>query len=194
MSSNLITRPLKNRTLHTMLIKKYKILKSKSTLLNLNKIVKKSSFFCFAQIKQLNHNEWLFLKQLVYPLGLNILVCKNTFLKRKNVLLNSNKNLWNSLSYGNVVIIYCFKNITSFSTKKFFSLDFLQKRMIISPLIFYFLGRFLFFKDFLENSNNLKNESFSNFIYILEQCSLSIPNKLILANKCLLSCLETKKL
>lgn len=175
-----------------MLIKKYKILKSKSTLSNLNTVLKKSSFCCFIQIKQLNHSEWLSLKQLIYPLGLSILVCNNTLIKRKNVLLNLHKNLWDSLSHGNSAIIYSTKNLTFFSVKKFFSLDLLSKKMTLSPLIFYFLGRFLFFKDFMEKSKNPRNEAFFNFIHILEQSSLNIPNKLILVNKCLLSCLETK--
>lgn len=193
MSSNLIARPL-IKLLYIMSIKKYKTLKSISTLFNLNKVLKKSSFFCFVQIKHLNHNEWLILKQMTYPLNLKILVCKNTFLKSRNVLLNLPKNLLNSLNYGNLFILYSYNYSNVFSINKFFVTDLIFKKINMFPLIFYLLGRFFYLKDFIEMSRTSRTDAFSNLIFILEHHNYSALNKLTFANKYFLSNLPTKKI
>ena len=168
-----------------MLIKKYKTLKSISTILNLNNIFKSSSFFCFIQIKHLNHNEWFALKQLIRPLNLNIFVCKNAFLESKSTLFNLPEYLWNNLNNGNLAILYSNKSSISFVTNAFFTTNPLLKKVKMFPLLFYFLGKFLFLRDFLNISKLSKNEVFYNFIHILQYANYDIVNKLTSCNKLL---------
>ena len=166
-----------------MLIKKYKTLKSISTILNLNDIFKNSSFFCFIQVKHLNHNDWFVLKQLIRSLDLNIFVCKNAFLELRSTLFNLPKCLWNNLNNGNLVILYSNKRSTSLTIDKFFAADQFLKKIKMFPLIFYFLGKFLFLKDFLKISKLSKNEVFHGLVSILQYCNYNIANKLIYCNK-----------
>ncbi len=175
-----------------MLIKKYKTLKSISTILNLNNIIKNSSFFCFVQVKHFNHNEWSTLKQMIYPSGLNIFVCKNAFIDSKNVFPNLPKNLWNSLNQGNLIILY--SNNGSVLTNKFFVADLFLKKVKMSPLIFYFLNRFFTPKIFFNICETSKHEVFYNLICILQHCSYNISNTLTLSNKVLLCYLNSKRL
>lgn len=184
--------PTHTISLKPMLIKKYKTLKSISTILNLNNIIKNSSFFCFVQVKHLNHNEWSALKQIIYPSGLNIFVCKNAFLSSKNVLLNLPKYLWNSLNQGNLIILYS-KN-GSVLTNKFFVADLFLKKIKMSPLIFYFLNRFFSPKNFFNICETSKYEVFFNLIRVLQHHSYDISNTLTLANKALLYNLNSNRL
>lgn len=177
-----------------MLIKKYKTLKSISTLSNLSIIIKNSSFFCIVQVKHLNHNEWSELKKIIYPLGLNIFVCKNTFLKSKNAILNLPKHLMNNLSHGKSAILYSTRNLFSSLTNSFFATDLFLRKVKMSPLIFYFLGRFLLPKDFFNVYKTSKHDAFCNLISILQYHSYDIPNKLTSANKLLLINLNHKRL
>jgi hypothetical protein len=175
-----------------MLIKKYKTLKSTSTILNLNNVIKSSSFFCLVQIKHLNHNECLVLKQITCPRGLNIFVCKNALLASKNVLLNLPKHLWNSLNQGNLIILYSTDNLAL--TNKFFVADLFLKKIKMSPLIFYFLNRFFFPKKFFSVCEAFKHEIFYNLICVLEYRSHDISNKLISGRRFLFHSLNTKRL
>ena len=177
-----------------MLIKKYKTLKSISTLSNLDIIIKNSSFFCIVQVKHLNHNEWFELKKIIYPLGLNIFVCKNTFLKSKNAILNLPKHLMNNLSHGKSAILYSTRNLFSPLTNSFFATDLFLRKVKMSPLIFYFLGRFLLPKDFFNVYKTSKHDAFCNLISILQYHSYDILNKLTSANKLLLINLNHKRL
>ena len=175
-----------------MSIKKYKTLKSISTILNLNNIFKSSPFLCFIQVKHLNHSNWLVLKQLIRPLNLNIFISKNAFLQSRSVLSNLPKYLWDNLNNGNLVILYSNKSSTSSIINRLFATDQFLKKIKIFPLIFYFLGKFLFFRDFLKISKFSKNEAFYNLIYILQHGNYYIANKLILCNKLFLCNLNFK--
>ncbi len=177
-----------------MSIKKYKTLKSISTLFNLNKVLKNSSFFCFVQIKHLNHNEWLILKQMTYSLNLKILVCKNTFLRSRNILLNLPKKLLNSLNHGNLFILYSYNYANVFALNKIFNAELSLKKINIFPLIFYYLDRFFYLQDFLEISRISRIDAFSKLISILEYHNYSALNKLVYSNKYLLFNLPTKKI
>ena len=179
-------------SLKLMLIKKYKTLKSISTVLNLYNIIKISSFFCFVQVKHLNHSEWSILKRIIYPYGLKIFVCKNAFLHSKNVLLNLPKHLWNSLNQGNLIILY--SNNGSVLTNKFFTADLPLKKIKMSPLVFYFLNRFFSPKTFFNICGISKNEVFYHLISILQHRSYDIFKSLTLANKILLYNLNSKRL
>jgi hypothetical protein len=174
-----------------MLIKKYKTLKSISTILNLNNIIKNSSFFCFVQVKHLNHNEWLVLKQIICPLGLNIFICKNAFLYSRSLLLSLSKHLWNNLNQGNLIILY--SNSDSLLTNKFFVTDLLLKKIKMSPLIFYFLDRFFFPKDFFNICKTSKYDVYYNLICVLQYRNYDFSNKLTLVNKLLLHNLNSKR-
>jgi ribosomal protein L10 len=180
--------------LYGMSIKKYKTLKSISTLFNLNKVLKNSSFFCFVQIKHLNHNEWLILKQMTYSLNLKILVCKNTFLRSRNILLNLPKKLLNSLNHGNLFILYSYNYANVFALNKIFNAELSLKKINIFPLIFYYLDRFFYLQDFLEISRISRIDAFSKLISILEHHNYSALNKLVYSNKYLLFNLPTKKI
>ena len=175
-----------------MLIKKYKTLKSISTILNLNDIFKNSSFFCFIQVKHLNHNDWFVLKQLIRSLDLNIFVCKNAFLELRSTLFNLPKCLWNNLNNGNLVILYSNKRSTSLTIDKFFAADQFLKKIKMFPLIFYLLGKFLFLKDFSKISKFSKNEVFHGLVSILQHGNYDIANKLIFCNKLFLRNLNRK--
>ena len=177
-----------------MLIKKYKALKSISTFSNLNNIIKRSSFFCVVQVKHLNHNEWLVLKQITHSLDLNIFICKNTFLKSKNNLLNLPKHLGNNLCYGNLIILYS-NNKSFFSlTNRFFVADLLLTKIRICPLIFYSLNRFFFPKDFFNTYKTSKEDAFNKLISILQLHNYNIFNKLTLPNKLLLINLNSRRI
>jgi hypothetical protein len=175
-----------------MSIKKYKTLKSISTILNLNDIFKSSPFFCFIQVKHLNHSNWLVLKQLIRPLNLNIFISKNALLQSRSVLSNLPKYLWDNLNNGNLAILYSNKSSTSSIINRLFTTDQFLKKIKIFPLIFYFLGKFLFFRDFLRISKFSKNEAFYNLIYTLQHGNYYIANKLILCNKLFLCNLNFK--
>jgi hypothetical protein len=177
-----------------MLIKKYKTLKSISTLSKLNNIIKDSSFLCFVQVKHLNHNEWLILKQIIHPFGLNVFVCKNTFLKSKNILFNLTKLFGCNLSHGNLVILYSSCKLTYTLSDKFFTVDLFLKKIKMSPLIFYFLNRFLFSKHFFNLCKTSKQQAFYNLISILEYHNYNILTNLISTNKLLLTNLNSIRL
>lgn len=178
--------------LKLMVTKKYKTLKSISTILNLNNIIKLSSFLCFVQVKHLNHSEWFVLKQIIYQSDLNIFACKNSFLGLKSLLPGISKYLWSNLNQGNLIILY--SNNYSVLTNKFFVADLALKKMKMSPLIFYFFDRFFFSKDFFKIYKSLKCDVFYNLIYILQYCSYDISNKLTLVNKVLFYNLNSKLL
>lgn len=176
-----------------MLIKKYKAVKSTSISLILNRIIKNSSFFCFLQTKQLNHSEWLMLKRAIYPIGLNIFVCKNAFLNLRNVLPNLPNNIRYNLKQGNLIILYSENNTSFPAIYEFFSSDLLLKKMKISPLIFYFLSRFLLPKNFIQVCKASKYDAFCRLIYILKYRNYDMVNRLSLANRILLSTLSSKQ-
>ena len=175
-----------------MLIKKYKTLKSVSTILSLNNIVTNSSFFCFVQIKHLDNNEWLVLKQLLFPFSLNIFICKNAFLKSRNVLFNLPKYSWDNLSRGNLVILYSNNYSISLSSRQFFTSNLFLKKIKMFPLIFYYLKRFFLPEDFFKLLKFSKYENFYRLIYILQCHNYGILNKLVFANKLFLCNLNYK--
>ena len=176
-----------------MLIKKYKTLKSISTILNLNNIIKNSSFSCFVQVKHLNHDEWLVLKQLIRPLDLNIFVCKSAFLESRNVLFNLPKHIWHNLNKGNLVILYSTSSVSTLKNT-FFAVDLLLKKIKMSPLIFYFFNRFFSPKDFFKISKISKSEACYNLISILQYRNYGISNKLVFVNRLFLYNLNPKRL
>lgn len=176
-----------------MLIKKYKTVKSISISSNLNNIIRNSSFFCLVQVKYLNHNEWLVLRQVARSFNLSIFVCKNNSLKSKNILLNLPNHLKNSLCYGNLIMLYSNSKLFSSLINRFFVAELLLKKIRICPLIFYSLNRFFFPKHFLNIYKTSKDKAFNNLIYILQFHSYNILNKLTLPNKLLLTNLNSKR-
>lgn len=182
------------KILYSMTIKKYKTLKSTSTILNLKNIAA-NSFFSLIQIKHLNHNEWLVLKQTIHPLGLNIFVCKNGFLNSKNSLFKLPKHIWDNLNQGNLAILYSKNTSISFLSSEFLLTDLFLKKIKASPLIFYVLNRFFFPKDFLSKVCKItKSQAFYGLICILQCHSYQIVDKLTLVNKLLLHSLNSKQL
>lgn len=166
-----------------MLIKKYKTLKSVFTLFHLNSILRNSFFFCLLQTKHLNHNEWVILKQYIHPLNLRIFTCKNTFLRSNNMVTEVYKPLWSNLNSGYLMVLYSYDNLNPSSINKLFSTELLLKNIKLSPLIFYFLNRFFFTKEFAYVSKMSIDKSFSNLICLLRYRNYLILNKLLLGNK-----------
>lgn len=164
-----------------MTAKKYKTLKTVSTLTNLNNIFKNSLFFCFIDAKCFNNKELISLKQSFFSLGLKMFIVNNVFLKFFNnaFKLYVHRCLWTSLKYGNLVVFYCDNVFSIPSIVRFFDSDVFFKKLRLSTLIFYFEKRFLYAKDFLNTLKTSKDEALKKLLCLLVVFSSALTNKLI---------------
>ena len=169
-----------------MTIKKYKKLKSLSTSLHLQGIIKNSYFFCLLQTKHLNHKERLLLKQASSVIGLNMFICKNSLLKLKNILFNLPNGTLYNLKHGNLIILYC-KNFVDFiPIYEFFNSKLLLKNIKVFPVVFYYLNRFISYKCFKNIGRISRRDSFCYLINVLRYSSYNVLDKITLPGRLLL--------
>jgi len=174
-----------------MMSKKYKILKSISTLCGLKNIFRNSTFFCFIEMRTLNSKELIILKQFFCSIGLRMYTSNNVLLK---LIYSSNdlkKHLLNDLNYGNLVIFY-FKNDLGLPLISS-NVDLLLKNTTFLPLFFYFEKRFFYGKDFLNALKTSKIEAHKQLVNVLQYCSSNLQNKLALSISQFLFILNIKK-
>ena len=173
--------------------KKYKILKANSNLLNIADIFKNNSFLAFFQIKHLNFKDLIDLKKTIYSLNLKTFVCKNTYLKKKISFLNLPKDFVCSITQGNLIIIYSQTKLSVLNNNKAFLLAFLQNKLKLIPLFFYFCNKFLFANNFVNLLKSSEKDMFIQLISFLEMNNKNILNNLVLPSKMLINSLNYKK-
>ena len=195
MSSNLIIRRIPRKKIHTMLTsnKKYKILKSNSSLLNLTHIFKNNSFLAFFQIKHLNFKDLIELKKIICLLNLKTFMCKNTYLKKKISLLHIPANFNSSITQGNLLIIYSFNKFSDFDFNKVSLLNFFQNKLKLIPLFFYICKKVVFLNNFVSFLKLSDKDMFVQLIYLLENNNKNVLNNILSPNKMLVSTLKYVK-
>jgi len=154
--------------------KKYKILRSIYILSNLNNILKKSTFIGFFQLKSLDFENSIQIKQLTLGLNLKTFVCKNSFLKQNKLIPLS---LLSSVSQGCVVILYSFSKFSNFDI-----FNNIANKTKLLPLFFYFENKFMFLKKLLLLSNISKTDKLIELIYLLNTHNSKINNIFIVSN------------
>lgn len=154
--------------------KRYKTLRSVYIISNLNHIFKESTFIGFFQLKSLDFENSILIKQLTFRLNLKTFVCKNSFFK-KNKLFPPQLLL--SISQGPIVAIYSFVKLLNFDIVNKIIND-----IKLEPLIFYFNNKFMFLKTLLLLSNVSKNDLFVQMINLLDNHNSKITSVFITFN------------
>lgn len=154
--------------------KKYKTLRSAYIISNLNYIFKKSAFIGFFQLKSLDFENSVLIKQLIFGLKLQTFVCKNSFLK-KNKLLSP--PLFSPISQGPIIIVYSFFELLNFNI-----INTIIHKAKLVPLFFYFDNKFMFLKTLLLLSNMSKINLFIHLINLLNNHNSKISNLFITSN------------
>lgn len=140
--------------------KKYKTLQSSHILSNLSDISKKSLFIGVFQLKSLDYESLIFIKQQTFPLNLKTFVCKNTFVK-KNKLFSSLS--LSSVSEGPIFIFYSFLSLPNYEK----IIDIVNKTKLL-PLFFSIENKLIFFKNLPLLLNKSKTEFLVSLVKLLD--------------------------
>jgi hypothetical protein len=173
--------------------KKYKILKSNSSLLNLTHIFKNNSLLAFFQIKHLNFKDFIELKKTMYLLNFKVVICKNAYLKKKISLLNIPINFISNVTQGKLLIVYSINELGSLNSSKVLLLNFFQNNLKLIPLFFYFCKKIIFLNNFVSFLKLSEKDMFAQLIYLLENNNKNVINNILTSNKKLVNTLEHVK-
>ena len=154
--------------------KKYKTLRSTYILSNLNHILKKSAFIGFFQLKSLDFENSIQIKQLTFGLNLKTFVCKNSFLKQNKLIPSL---LLSSISQGCIVVLYSSSKLSNFDI-----LNNIINKTKLLPLFFCFENKFIFLKTLLLLSNTSKMDSFIQLINLLNNHNNRLNNIFVISN------------
>jgi len=172
MSSNLIIRHFFK--IYLMSSKKYKTLRSIYIVSKLNHALKKSVFIGFFQLKSLDFENSIQIKQLTFGLNLKTFICKNSFLKQNKLLPSP---LLSSIPQGPIVILYSFSKPSNFDVVN----KMLSKTKLV-PLLFCFENKFMYLKTLLSLSNVSKTDLYIQLISLLNNHNIKINNIFIFSN------------